>query len=121
MLQPYLAHVDEHGETAAIYLGGDYSHAIRKGPLLRAGDGLVTGLFAPEQITARAADAGELRVAEAALAAMPFERPTYARVDMIRDGRGEPVVLELELTEPSLFLAHAPGAAGRYAAILRRA
>lgn len=119
MLQPYLAHVDEHGETAAIYLGGDYSHAIRKGPLLRAGDGLVTGLFAPEQITARPADAGELQVAEAALAAIPFERPTYARVDLIRDDRGEPVVLELELTEPSLFLAHAPGAAERYATILR--
>lgn len=120
MLQPYLARVDEHGETAAIYLGGQYSHAIRKGPLLRVGDALVAGLFAPEQITVRAADAGELRVAEAALAAIPFERPTYARVDMIRDDRGEPLVLELELTEPSLFLAHAPGAAERYAAILRQ-
>jgi len=120
MLQPYLAHVDEHGETAAIYLGGEYSHAIRKGPLLRIGDGLVTGLFAPEQITAREADAGELEVAAAALAAIPFERPTYARVDLIRDARGEPVVLELELTEPSLFLAHAPGAAERYATILRQ-
>ncbi|MGB5104388.1 MAG: hypothetical protein WBO04_13885 [Steroidobacteraceae bacterium] len=121
MLQPYLARVDEHGETAAIYLGGTYSHAIRKGPLLRVGDELVAGLFAPEQITARMADADELRVAEAALSAIPFERPTYARVDMIRDGGGGPVVLELELTEPSLFLAHAPGAAERYAAILRQA
>lgn len=120
MLQPYLARVDDHGETAAIYFGGHYSHAIRKGPLLRVGDELVAGLFAPEQIAARVADDGELRVAEAALAAIPFERPTYARVDMIRDGRGDPVVLELELTEPSLFLAHAPGAAERYAAILRQ-
>jgi O-ureido-D-serine cyclo-ligase len=119
MLQPYLSRVDEHGETATIYLGGHYSHAIRKGPLLRVGDELVAGLFAPEQISVRAADAGELRVAEAALAAIPFEPPTYARVDLIRDARGEPVVLELELTEPSLFLAHAPGAADRYAAILR--
>lgn len=120
MLQPYLARVDEHGETAAIYLGGHYSHAVRKGPLLRVGDALVAGLFAPEQVTSRVADAGELRVAEAALAAIPFERPTYARVDMIRDDRGAPLVLELELTEPSLFLAHAPGAADRYAAVLRQ-
>ncbi len=93
MLQPYLARVDEHGETAAIYLGGRYSHAVRKGPLLRVGDALVAGLFAPEQITAPAADAGELRVAEAVLGTIPFEQPTYARVDMVRDDRGDPVVL----------------------------
>ena len=118
MLQPYLAHVDRHGETAAIFLGGRFSHAIRKGPLLRVGSGMVEGLFAPEQITVREADAGEVAVAEAALAAIPFERPLYARVDLIRDGRGDPVVLELELTEPSLFLAYAPGSAERYARIL---
>ena len=34
---------------------------------------------------------------------------------MIRDGRGEPVVLELELTEPSLYFLHAPDAANRFA------
>jgi len=50
MLQPYLARVDAQGETAALYLGGGFSHAIRKGPLLRRGAGLVEGLFAPEDI-----------------------------------------------------------------------
>ena len=35
--------------------------------------------------------------------------------DMIRDGRGEPVVLELELTEPSMFFLHAPDSANRFA------
>lgn len=120
MLQPYLSRVDEQGETAAVILGGHFSHAFRKGPLLRVGDALVAGLFAPEQITARTVDAGELRVAQAAFAAIPFERPAYARVDMIRDDLGDPVVLELELTEPSLYLAHAPGSAERYARMLRR-
>jgi O-ureido-D-serine cyclo-ligase len=119
MLQTYLGRVDEHGETAAIFFGGRFSHAIRKGPLLRVGHGEVTGLFAPEQITARAAGADELAVAEAAMAAAPFASLPYARVDMIRDDHGAPVVLELELTEPSLFLAHAPGSARRFATILR--
>lgn len=120
MLQPYLSRIDEDGETAVVILGGQFSHAFRKGPLLRVGDAPVAGLFAPEQITARAVDAGELRVARAAFAAIPFERPAYARVDMIRDDRGDPVVLELELTEPSLYLAYAPGSAERYARILRQ-
>jgi hypothetical protein len=39
----------------------------------------------------------------------------YARIDLVHDDHGRPVVLELELTEPSLFFLHAPDAAGRYA------
>lgn len=115
MLQPYLARVDAQGETAVLYLGGGFSHAIRKGPLLRRGAGLVEGLFAPEDIRAREAEPAELAVAAAAYAAIPFEAPAYARIDLIRDDANVPVVLELELTEPSLFLAHAPGAADRLA------
>ena len=53
---------------------------------------------------------------------MPFAQPLlYARVDLIRADDGSPRLLELELTEPSVFLAHADGAAARIAAaILRR-
>lgn len=115
MLQPYLARVDAQGETAVLYLGGEFSHAIRKGPLLRRGAGLVEGLFAPEDIRAREPEPAELAVAAAAYAAIPFEAPAYARIDLIRDDTNAPVVLELELTEPSLFLAHAPGAADKLA------
>ena len=62
----------------------------------------------------------ELGVAAAAYAAVPFDPPIYARIDLLRDARGAPVVLELELTEPSLFLAHAPGAAESFARHLVR-
>lgn len=115
MLQPYLDRVDDHGETALLHFAGEYSHAARKGPLLRVGSGLVEGLFAPEEITPREADAAELRVAEAACAALPFDAPLYVRVDLIRDDGGQPVVLEVEMTEPSVFLAQSPHAAGRFA------
>jgi hypothetical protein len=37
----------------------------------------------------------------------------YARIDLVDDAAGRPVVLELELTEPSLFLPQAPDAAAR--------
>jgi glutathione synthase/RimK-type ligase-like ATP-grasp enzyme len=118
MLQPYLGRVDDHGETSVIYIGGQYSHAIRKGPLLRLGDALVTGLFAPEQITAREPDKEERTVADAAFRACSLERPLYARMDLVHDDHGSPVVLELELTEPSLFFVYAPEAAGRFAEAL---
>jgi glutathione synthase/RimK-type ligase-like ATP-grasp enzyme len=120
LLQPYLDRVDEHGETALIYFAGQFSHAIRKGPLLRRGEGPTRALFAAEHITPRTPSAGELEVAAHTLAAMPFGQLLYARVDLIHEADGAPRVLELELTEPSLFFAHAPGSAQRFAqAILR--
>jgi O-ureido-D-serine cyclo-ligase len=118
MLQPYLAGVETSGETALIYYDGVPSHAFRKGPLLRLDAGLVEGLFAPEEISAREAADDERLLAAAAHAAIPFEAPLYARIDMIRDDRGAPVILELEMTEPSMFFAYAPGSADRFAALL---
>jgi O-ureido-D-serine cyclo-ligase len=122
LLQPYLSKVDELGETALLYFEGTFSHAIRKGPLLKRKEGPTTQLFAKETITARVPDAAELGVGARALQAMPFETPLYARVDLIRDQKGEPVVLELELIEPSLFFPFAERSADRFAAaVVRRA
>lgn len=119
LLQPYLDLVDTHGETALIHFDGRFSHAIRKGPLLRRNEGPTDALFAPEQITARDADAAERALAERALRAIPQAgTPAYARVDLIRDGDGNPRVLELELVEPSLFFAHAEGSADCFARVL---
>jgi glutathione synthase/RimK-type ligase-like ATP-grasp enzyme len=120
LLQPYLSRVDEYGETALIYFEGQFSHAIRKGPLLKRKEGPTQGLFAKETITPRVPDAAELRVGARAIQAMPFARPLYARVDLIRDEKGEPVVLELEMVEPSLFFPFAGGSAERFAAAVTR-
>jgi hypothetical protein len=113
LLQPYLDSVDRDGETALIYFAGRFSHAIRKGPLLPPGSTAspAVGLFAPEKITPRTPGEDELRVGDRVLAAMPFKAPLYARVDLIRNASGAPTLLELELTEPSLFFAYAPGSA----------
>jgi O-ureido-D-serine cyclo-ligase len=123
LLQPYLDAVDAHGETALLFFDGEFSHAIRKGPLLRRGEGSTTGLYAEETIEPRTPTADELAVAQRAIAAIPFLQPLlYARVDLIRDDDGAPRLLELELVEPSVFAAHADGVAARFAsAIMRRA
>ena len=120
MLQPYLESVDRDGETAVIFIDGHFSHAIRKGPLLPAGAPSTSGLFAPEEITPRVPSAEELEVAERAIAQVPFGELLYARVDLIRDPADEPRVLELEITEPSLFFAYAPAAPRFVSAALKR-
>lgn len=116
MVQPYLAAVEgERGETALVFVDGAFSHALRKGPMLMPGLQLVGGLYVEEDIRAAEPTAAERAVADAAMAAIPGDgrRPLYARVDLVPDEAGAPVVLELELLEPSLFLAHAAGAAER--------
>ena len=116
LLQPYLAAVDHHGESALIFIGGRFSHSVRKGPLLPAGAPSTPALFAPEEISPRQAGADELALAQRALAALPGGAPLYARVDLIRDDGGAPRLLELELIEPSLFFAEAAGSAQHLAA-----
>jgi glutathione synthase/RimK-type ligase-like ATP-grasp enzyme len=122
MLQPYLSAVDVSGESALLYLGGTFSHSALKGPLLAAGARPIPleiggDYDAREQISPRTATAAELAVADRALAAVPggASELLYARVDLLPDADGQPVVLELELTEPSLFLWTAPGSAERLA------
>jgi glutathione synthase/RimK-type ligase-like ATP-grasp enzyme len=122
LVQPYLSQVDDSGETAVVFVDGEFSHAARKGALLRPGGDLVDGLFAEEEIGPRDASHAEHSAADAAMAALPLDDPPlYARVDLLPTPDG-PVVLELELAEPSLFLDHVPGSAERLAdAIMARA
>lgn len=115
LVQPYLARVDERGETALIHFNGQYSHAIRKGPLLAPDSAATSELFAPEQIRAREPSAAERELAARVMAALPFaQAPLYARVDLLSDDDGQPVLLELEVTEPSLFFDQAPASAGQF-------
>ncbi len=118
LVQPYLERVDAHGETALIYFAGAFSHAIRKDALLRTGEDPTDQLFAQESISPREATPEELHAGELALRAIPFGPLLYARVDLIRDAQDAPCVLELELTEPSVFLQYAAGSAERFAAAI---
>jgi glutathione synthase/RimK-type ligase-like ATP-grasp enzyme len=115
MVQPYLEAVDTYGESALLFLAGRFSHAVRKGPLLTGPDFGVDGLYREEDISPRQPSAAELAVAEQALAALPFDNLLYARVDVVPGPDGAPLVIEVELTEPSLFFGTAEGAADRLA------
>jgi glutathione synthase/RimK-type ligase-like ATP-grasp enzyme len=107
LLQPYLSSVEREGERSLLYLHGAFSHAVARASRFTAGTGPVDG--APVIPTAE-----ELRVG--AKAARQGPDPTlYARVDLVRDPRGEPRVLELEMIEPSLYLSGRPGLCERWA------
>ncbi|MCW2958410.1 MAG: hypothetical protein JWP18_1213 [Solirubrobacterales bacterium] len=124
MVQPYIPSVDERGETALLFFGGTFSHAISKGPLLQPGSGPTEDFFAPETITPRRPTPDEHAVAGAVVAfvAQRFGRPLpYARIDLVEGPHGSPLLLELELTEPSLFFAHALGAIDRFSAAVSSA
>jgi hypothetical protein len=120
MIQPYLSAVDSAGETAQLYFGGAFSHAIRKGAMLDGPYRESGVLFHEERIRAREPSRVERATADAVLAAaqrvlgVPADL-LYARVDLIPGPDGSPLLVELEFTEPSLFFGYEPGAADRFA------
>ena len=126
LVQPYLDAVDgDEGETALVFIDGELSHAMRKGPLLALDVPAVETGFRAEDMSVVAEPAPDVvTLGRRTLAAIHerFGGPLlYARVDVLRDPAGEPAVLELELIEPSLFLDFVPGTAQALArAILAR-
>lgn len=120
MVQPYLSGVEAAGETALVFIDGQFSHASRKAAVLA--DGAAPWSELRKKIRPTTPTAAELAVAEFALAAVPGNADLlYARVDLIPGPDGAPVLLELELTEPALFLKNDPAAASRLAtAIVKR-
>ncbi len=118
LVQPFIGEVVD-GERSLIHLGGVYSHAVRKTP--------ADGEFRVQEHLGGTnrpytAAAAELAAAEAALAVVPGGPAAllYARIDLVGSAEN-PLVMELELIEPQLFLPHSPGAAERLAdAIIAR-
>lgn len=114
MVQPFLPEITTEGEWSFIFLGGEFSHTVLKTP--RSGDFRVQEDHGGR--TQRREPPPELLV-QARDAAIAGPRPwLYARVDGVRRG-AELVVVELELIEPSLYLAHAPDAARMLAAAIK--
>jgi glutathione synthase/RimK-type ligase-like ATP-grasp enzyme len=114
MVQPYIASVRDYGERSLIFVDNEFTHAVRRQPALHLEEGSSTWAVAPVKPTEE-----ESALAITALKAAGF--PTlYARVDIVRDQHGKTRLMELELVEPSLFLAQAPHAAQRLARAITR-
>jgi hypothetical protein len=110
MVQPYLAEIETEGEISMVYFGGRFSHAISKLP--QPGDFRVQ----PEYdgiITAYAPRPDEFAAADRVLEAVD-EPLLYARIDLVRGSEGAPMLIELELIEPDLYLGYDAEAGRRF-------
>lgn len=108
LVQPLLRSVLERGERNIVVLGGSLSHAIRKGQRWSGQAEASGGAVEPS--------ADERALAESIfdhLRRIGLGTPAYARVDVADADDGSPLLMELELIEPSLFLDRVPGAADR--------
>lgn len=106
MLQPYLPAVEAYGERAVVWIDGAVTHSVRKSPRLAGGEEEVSDALDPT--------ADERAAAEAFVRHVRGEGDLlYARVDLARDDEGRPLLMELELVEPSLFLLQHPPALER--------
>jgi glutathione synthase/RimK-type ligase-like ATP-grasp enzyme len=104
LIQEFLPEIIESGEASLFYYGGDFSYSVIKrvkpGEILaHPGYGASVSLYD--------ASPSERGVAEAALDAVGH-RTEYARIDMALTMDG-PLIMELELIEPWLFIGLLPG------------
>ena len=120
MVQPYQPAVDQEGEVGLIFLGGTFSHAIHKEPMIRHGAGPLDSLIDNQVVVATTPAEDQLALGRQAVAAAEalMGPSTYARVDSVRGTRGGPLLLELELLDPLLFFAWHPDKAGGFARVL---
>jgi glutathione synthase/RimK-type ligase-like ATP-grasp enzyme len=111
LVQPMVESVVSEGEWSFVFVAGEFSHALLKKPAV--GDYRTQAIYGGSALDANPAP-GDIRQAEAILAALPYDL-LYARLDLVRiDGRL--AVMELELIEPILYFDHAPGRVDRLAA-----
>jgi hypothetical protein len=111
LVQPYVDTVDTYGERSMIVIDGELTHSVKKHPRFAGEDERVTG---PHPI-----EDAERALAEQVLGEV--DAPLlYARVDMVRDEAGEPMLAELELIEPSLFFRFCDEALSRMVAGIER-
>jgi hypothetical protein len=120
MVQPYQRAVDDVGEVGLIFLGGAFSHAMHKDPMIRRGTGPRPSLIENQVVTPATPSDAQLALGHAAVAAAErLHGPvSYARVDTVEDDDGRPLVLELELLDPALFFVTDPTGAERFARVL---
>jgi hypothetical protein len=104
LVQQYLSSVEDYGERALVWVDGEVTHAVRKSPRFQGEDETVSDAV---PIT----DA-ERALAHRAVAAVQGDL-LYARVDLAPGPDGAPMIMELELIEPSLFFPQGPSALDR--------
>jgi hypothetical protein len=119
MVQPYIGRIDAESETGLVYIDGEFSHAFSKGPMLAAPGNAVGDLYLEEKIGGRTPTDAQRDLGDRVMAHLVqrWGRLLYARIDMLPTDDG-PVIIEVELTEPSLYLHLDSAAPARFASAI---
>lgn len=118
MLQPYLPAIKQQGELSFIFIDGELSHALRKRPA--SGDYRIQSMYGGRE-EVHVPTRSEADQAAAIIAALPFDKPLYARVDMLSRDDDDLALMEAELIEPYLYPEQGPQLGDRIArAIAKR-
>jgi hypothetical protein len=118
MIQPYVSSIDDDGERALVFIDGHFSHAMTKGAMLNTVADERDALFRREQMSLASAEPDAVAFAESVLDEATFRGILYGRVDLVKMAEGW-AIMELELVEPSLFLAYDDEAPQRLAEAIR--
>ncbi|MFH1110840.1 MAG: hypothetical protein V1790_16830 [Planctomycetota bacterium] len=112
MVQRYMPSVENRGERAIVWIGGELTHVVTKRPRFTSDMEHVSAAEAPTSEDRNIADRAISLVAGELL---------YARVDVMRDPAGALRLSELELIEPSLFMQqHRPALERLVSTIVKR-
>jgi hypothetical protein len=115
LVQSYLPSVEDYGERALIWIDGELTHAVRKSSRFDEDAESVSAALPIAPAEAELAATALARVTETI-----GERPMYARIDVAPGPEGSPVLMELELIEPSLYLPQSPHALTSFVAAIRK-
>ncbi|MDO5719284.1 MAG: glutathione synthetase [Actinomycetaceae bacterium] len=123
MLQRYREEIDTHGEISLIFFNGLVSHSVEKKAMLHPSH--VTDASMHETLTtAREATSEEWRWGEEIRVALHAyvkarlgrdEQFLFNRVDVVPDGQGSFMVMEIGLTDAQLYLDSSPDAMQNFA------
>ena len=111
MVQPFVKSVVEEGEYSLFFFNGDYSHSILKTPkkkdfrVQEEHGGRIVAIQPSSRLVEQARNV--LKAIDQSL--------LYARVDLVKNEKGDYALMELELIEPSLYLRKDPDAPARFA------
>ena len=104
------------GEVSLMFIDGEFTHAVKK--QAAGGEFLVHHDYGGSVRPTRPRPV-QMALAERALACVS-EPLLYARVDLVADEHGDPMVMELELVEPELFFRYSQAAVERLVNAMER-
>ena len=116
MLQPYLPAIASEGELSFIFIDGELSHGVRKHAA--KGEYRIQSLYGGTE-SVHTPTAQEEQAARAIIAALPFDPPLYARIDMLRSD-DQLLLMEAEMIEPYLYPVQGPLLGERLAAAIAK-